>query len=599
MGSKPAVKRATVTSATRIEKSTAPSGADRVLAIVLGDQLDADAPLLASLDPKRDQVLMMEVREESEHVPSHVQRTVLFLSAMRHFAADLRARGLSVHYTTLDDAENTQTLAGELRRAVKSLQPTRLRATEPGDHRVRAMLVSLAGSLALPLELLPDTHFLTTDETFAAWADGRTSLTMEYFYREQRARLNILMERNAKGKPQPLGGQWNYDHDNRLSFGKKGPDTPIPAPLRFEPDEITRDVMSLVRRMLPRNPGRLDTFAWPVTRADAKRALKDFIAHRLARFGPYEDAMWTDEPFVYHAALSPLLNLKLLSPLECVDAALAAHAKGAAPLQSVEAFVRQIIGWREYIRGVYRLEGATYEQRNFLDQHGRLPRFFWTGETDMACIGACVGQVLEHGYGHHIQRLMVTGNLALLAGVHPREVSDWYLAMFVDGVDWVTLPNALGMVMHADGVRGQKQPVVGTKPYAASGQYISRMSNYCTKCGYDPAQRTGPEACPITTLYWDFLHRNRTYLERNPRMGQVIKNLDRFGDSQVQQITVSARSLRERWGVGDIATPRAPTTDHRGTDYAIADATPPTPRSNRRTKSSESLFGPGTGNAAR
>lgn len=540
-----------------------------VLAIVLGDQLDAASPLLADVNPHLDHVLMMEVRDESQHVPSHVQRTVLFLSAMRHFASELSSRGIPLCYTALDHPDNTQTLAGEIIRAARRLHPRLLRVTEPGDHRVHAMLKSVAQTLSLPLEILPDTHFLTSDETFAAWAEGRASLTMEYFYREQRTRLDVLMERDARGKPRPLGGQWNYDHDNRESFGKKGPAAPIPKPLRFEPDVITRDVIALVRRELPRNPGNLDSFGWPVTRADALLALDDFIAHRLAFFGPYEDAMWSGEPFVYHSALSPLLNLKLLSPRECVDAALAALARGEAPLQSVEAFVRQLIGWREYIRGVYRREGPTYEQRNFLGQHGRLPGFFWNGETDMACVRACIGQVLDHGYGHHIQRLMVTGNLGLLAGVHPREVSDWYLAMYVDGVDWVTLPNALGMVMHADGVRGEKSPVVGTKPYAASGQYISRMSNYCTKCRYDPAQRIGPEACPITTLYWDFLHRNRTYLERNPRMGQVIKNLDRFGAEQVQQITISACSLRERWGVGDIETERTPTTDHRALNYAL------------------------------
>jgi deoxyribodipyrimidine photolyase-related protein len=548
------------------------AGGGGVLAVVLGDQLDAESAALSKLDPARDHVVMMEVRRESEHVPSHVQRTVLFLSAMRHFAAELRARGLRVRYVTLDDPANTQTLGGEITRAARELGARTIRVVEPGEHRVRAEIVRAAADAGATLEVMADRHFLTDDETFASWARGRRALTMEYFYREQRQRLDVLMERGADGKPRPVGGEWNYDHDNRESFGKKGPGKAIPTPLRFRPDAVTREVMSLVERQFPKNPGRLEMFAWPVTRTDALRALDDFVRHRLALFGPYEDAMWTSEAFVYHSALSPLLNLKLLDPRECVEAAVAALARGDAPLQSVEAFVRQIIGWREYIRGVYRLEGPSYGERNFLAQHGRLPRFYWDGETEMACVRACVGQVIEHGYGHHIQRLMVTGNLALLAGVHPREVSDWYLAMYVDGVDWVTLPNALGMVMHADGVVGEKAPVVGTKPYAASGQYISRMSNYCTKCRYDPAERTGPKACPITTLYWDFLRRNRAYLERNPRMGQVIKNLDRFGETQVQQITVSARSLRERWGVGDIEKPRPPTVDHRGMDYSAGPA---------------------------
>jgi deoxyribodipyrimidine photolyase-related protein len=304
-----------------------------------------------------------------------------------------------------------------------------------------------------------------------------------------------------------------------------------------------------------------------VTRADALLALEDFVAHRLPLFGPYEDAMWTDEPFVYHSALSPLLNVKLLSPRQCVEAALAAYSKGAAPLQSVEAFVRQLIGWREYIRGVYDREGAAYEARNYLGHYGRLPHFYWTGDTDMACVRECVTQVVDRAFGHHIQRLMVLGNFALTAGVHPREVSDWFLAMYADGVDWATLPNALGMAMHADGT-DTKGPVVGTKPYAASGAYVSRMSNYCTKCRYDPAKRDGPDACPLTVFYWDFLRRHRARFERNPRMAQIIRNLDRFGEPAVTRITISARSLRERFGVGDIDVPREPFREHATKDYS-------------------------------
>jgi deoxyribodipyrimidine photolyase-related protein len=283
-----------------------------------------------------------------------------------------------------------------------------------------------------------------------------------------------------------------------------------------------------------------------VTRTEARRALKDFVEHRLADFGRYEDAMWTDEATVNHSRLSPGLNLKLLSPRECVDAALDAYHSGHAPLNSVEGFVRQLIGWREFIRGVYWFEGAEYAERNGLDHHGHLPDMYWSGDTEMACMRQCIGQVLDQAYGHHIQRLMVTGNFALLSGVHPRAVSDWYLGMYVDAVDWATLPNTLGMAMHADG------GVVGTKPYAASGKYISRMSNYCDECRYDVNERTGETACPFNTLYWDFLIRHRERFRSNNRMAMMLKHVDRMTQAQRVEITVSAGSLREDLGIGTI-----------------------------------------------
>jgi deoxyribodipyrimidine photolyase-related protein len=265
--------------------------------------------------------------------------------------------------------------------------------------------------------------------------------------------------------------------------------------------------------------------------------------------------MWTGEPTLYHSSLSGSLNLKLLNPRECCERAIQAYRDGKAPLQSVEAFVRQIIGWREFVRGVYWLEGPTYADRNGLDQHGNLPDFYWTAETDMACMRTCIGQVVTSGFGHHIQRLMVMGNFALIGGVHPRAVSDWYLGMFVDGIDWVTLPNALGMVMHADQRPGAARGVtglVGTKPYAASGKYIERMSNYCTGCRYDPAKRSGPCACPFTVLYWDFLIRTREKLAPNQRMAMILKNVDRMATEARTQITIDADLLRTKFGISNV-----------------------------------------------
>lgn len=531
-----------------------PTGAH--LAIVFGDQLDLDAAIIRTLEPN-DTVLMMEVATESRHVPSHVQRTALFLSAMRHFAAELTRRTIRVRYVTLDDPENTGAFETEIARAIAEVKPSEIVCTHPGEWRVLAMLERVCDSTGIPLRILPDEHFLTTPDEFAGWANDRTALTMEFFYREQRRKTGYLMEGAGKSA-KPVGGEWNFDKENRLPFGKQGP-TPRPRPpLTFKPDETTHAVFKAINRVLPDLPGAIDSFAWPVTREQALAALDDFITHRLAQFGPFEDAMWSSEPTLYHSTLSSSLNLKLLNPRECCERAVAAYRAGEAPLQSVEAFVRQIIGWREFIRGIYWLEGPAYADRNGLEQHGALPPFYWTADTDMACMKACIGQVLETGFGHHIQRLMVTGNFALISGVHPRAVSDWYLGMFVDGIDWVTLPNALGMVMHADrrqhaakGITG----LVGTKPYAASGKYIERMSNYCATCRYDPAERTGPSACPFTVFYWDFLIRGRKHLVHNQRMTMILKNVDRMTPESRTQITIDAGMLRKKFKID---------TDQRG-----------------------------------
>ena len=537
-----------------LKRSTPQTGGGR-LAVIFGDQLDLDAPLIRTLGAD-DTVLMMEVASESQHVPSHVQRTTLFLSAMRHFAADLIKRKIRVRYINLEDPENTGAFETELTRAIAALKPMQIVCTQPGEWRVLTILERVRDATGIPLTVLPDEHFLTTGEEFAAWAKDRTALTMEFFYREQRRKTGYLMEGNGKGA-QPAGGVWNFDKENRLPFGKQGPSPKPRKPLTFKADATTRAVISAMKKVLPALPGATESFGWPVTREQALAALDDFITHRLTNFGAYEDAMWTNEPTLYHATLSSSLNLKLLNPRECCERAIKAFNDGEAPLQSVEAFVRQIIGWREFIRGIYWLEGAEYADRNGLNQQGKLPDFYWTADTDMACMKACVGQVIETGYGHHIQRLMVTGNFALISGVHPRAVSDWYLGMFIDGVDWVTLPNALGMVMHADrrpkaskGVTG----LVGTKPYAASGKYIERMSNYCSTCRYDPAERSGPSACPVTVFYWDFLIRTRTQLSQNQRMAMIMKNVDRLTPQTQTQITIDAALLRKKLGITVDAT---------------------------------------------
>jgi deoxyribodipyrimidine photolyase-related protein len=371
---------------------------------------------------------------------------------------------------------------------------------------------------------------------FAAYAAGRKSLRMEYFYREQRRRHGVLMRDDGQGAV-PIGGQWNYDADNREAFGRAGPGA-LPPRATFEPDAVTREVIALVASRFAGHPGRLERFAWPVTRAQALQALRAFVADRLPSFGRYQDAMWPGEPWLYHAHLSAALNLKLLNPREVVAAAEAAYHAGHAPLASAEGFIRQILGWREYVRGVYWTQMPGYAERNALDAREDLPAWYWTGATDMACLRDALAQTLTHGYANHIQRLMVTGLYALMLGVQPRQVHAWYLAVYVDAVEWVELPNTLGMGLYADG------GVMGSKPYVATGKYIDRMSPYCAGCRFDPAQRTGDRACPFTTLYWDFLMRHEATLAKNPRMALQLKNAARLTGEQRQAVAERAAAIR-------------------------------------------------------
>ncbi len=487
----------------------------RHLVLILGDQLDANASALQGFDPQQDLVWMAEVAEESTHVWSSKQRTTVFLSAMRHFAQQLRERGLPLHYTVLDDPANTGTLAGELSRSLQQHQPAALLMTAPGDWRVLQALRGVATAHDLPLEIRDDTHFFSNVRDFARHAQGRKQLRLEYFYRELRQRTGILMQ---DGKP--VGGQWNFDEQNRGSFGKAGPGV-LPAPARFAPDAMTREVIALVQTRFAAHPGSVDSFGWPVTREQALQALEAFIAERLPRFGQYQDALWEGEVWLYHSHLSCALNLKLLNPREVCSAAESAWRSGHAPLAAVEGFIRQILGWREYVRGIYWTQMPSYLERNAMNATAPLPDFYWTGDTDMACLRDAITLTLEHGYAHHIQRLMVTGLYALLTGVDPKQLHEWYLAVYVDAVEWVELPNTLGMSQYADG------GVMASKPYIATGKYIARMSNHCRGCRYDPDKASGPDACPFTVHYWDYLRRHEAVLKQNPRMALQVRNLQR------------------------------------------------------------------------
>ncbi|TVP78773.1 MAG: cryptochrome/photolyase family protein [Puniceicoccaceae bacterium] len=505
----------------------------RNLVLVFGDQLDPDAGVFKDFDPKKDAVWMAEVDHESTYVWSHKQRIALFLSAMRHFRDELSARGIKVHYRELGDKANSGKLSTELEHALETLKPEKVHFTRPGEWRILRGCEKVLQTTDTSYQLFEDTHFFTAPADFDEHAEGRKSLRMEFFYRELRKKTGILMDEDGK----PVGGEWNFDKENRGSFGKGGPPVETAGPVS-EPDEITAEVLRLVEDHFPKHPGSLKHFRWPVTRRAALHALNDFVKHRLPDFGTYQDAMWTDAPWLYHAWLGSSLNLKLLNPREVVSAAEAAYHEGHAPLPAVEGFIRQILGWREYVRGVYWKFMPDYLERNSLGADAALPDFYWTGDTEYACLKQTIGQTLEYGYAHHIQRLMVTGLYALLLGVNPKAVHEWYLAVYVDAVEWVELPNVLGMSQYADG------GVMASKPYAATGKYIQRMSNYCAKCPKNPAKRTGEDACPFTTLYWDFLLRNEKPLRRNQRMSLQVRNIDRIDEAERSEIRAAAAKLK-------------------------------------------------------
>jgi deoxyribodipyrimidine photolyase-related protein len=498
---------------------------------VLGDQLSLESPALLAAQPENTTVVMIEAPGEATAVWNHKARLVLFLSAMRHFAETLRARGWAVHYTKLDAAGPTS-LIDRCATVLAALGATHLSVVEPGEYRLHTALHDMAERLELPLTLHADSHFLCSKSDFSRWADGRKSLRMEYFYREMRRRYQVLL--TPKGEPE--GGQWNFDAENRSGFPKAGPCL-IPAPEFFEPDAITQAVMQTIERHFPEHPGELKQFRWPVTREQALLALNAFIESRLTDFGTFQDAMWTDTPFGWHALLSSSLNLHLISPLEVILAAQQAYRDGAVSLACAEGFIRQVLGWREFIRGVYWLDMPSMATDNFFNHDRPLPAWFWDGDTHMVCMRQTIAQTLEHGYAHHIQRLMVTGNFSLLAQLSPAAVSDWYLAVYVDAVEWVELPNVAGMALFANGGR------FTSKPYIASGAYTKRMSNYCKGCRYDPAKRVGDDACPVTTLYWNFLDTHEAMLVGNPRTALMAKNIQRLSVEERTAIKSKAQQV--------------------------------------------------------
>jgi deoxyribodipyrimidine photolyase-related protein len=510
----------------------------RVLRLVLGDQLSRSLSALEGLDPARDVVLMVEVRDEAVYVPHHRQKIVLVLAAMRHFAESLRSEGFAVDYVRLNDEGNSGSFTGELGRALGRHVVDRVVVTEPGEWRVARMMQKWGDAFALPVEIRSDTRFLCPLPEFADWAEGRKNLRMEFFYRHMRRRTGWLMDGD-----EPRGGRWNFDSENRKPLPVS---VPVPPPMRFVPSPVTREVMDLVGTQFSGHFGDLESFGWAVTRQDALAALRHFMSHGLPGFGDYQDAMRVGEDFLFHALLSPYLNLGLLLAREVCEEALRALERGDAPLASVEGFVRQILGWREFVRGVYWLRMPEYARGNFLRAGRPLPEFYWTGETGMRCLRETISATRRHAYAHHIQRLMVTGNFALLAGIAPAEVEAWYLAVYADAFEWVELPNTHGMALHADG------GMLASKPYAASGAYINRMSDYCSGCAYSPRTKLGDGACPFNYLYWYFLIANEDLLAANPRMAMPYRTLARMGPGKRKAVL---RQALEFLGALDTGAP--------------------------------------------
>lgn len=504
------------------------------LILVLGDQLSMDVAALRDADKDADVVVMVEVAEEGSYVAHHPKKIALILAAMRKFAARLRDEGWEVAYSELDDTGNTQSIPGELIRRADQFETSQVIATRPGEFR----LIEAIEDCPLDVTLLEDDRFIASHSEFEAWAEGRKALRMEYFYRDMRRKTGLLMDGEK-----PAGDKWNYDHDNRKAAPE---DVVFSGPMQFAPDDVVNDVLDLVERCFGNHFGDLRPFWFATDQGQARQALAHFVRYGLARFGDYQDAMLADNQFLYHALVSPYLNIGLLDPLEVCRAVEDAYRAGDVPINAAEGFIRQVIGWREYVRGIYFHEGPDYAARNGLNHQRTLPDFYWGSETKMRCVSKAVEQTQTEAYAHHIQRLMVTGNFALLAGINPSEVSEWYLAVYADAFEWVEAPNVVGMSQFADG------GVIASKPYVSSGAYINRMSDYCKGCHYKVAAKTGEGACPFNLLYWHFLDRHRDRFSNNARMGNMYRTWDRMDEAKRETVLDEAEGFLERLDKGEV-----------------------------------------------
>ncbi len=509
----------------------------RQLILILGDQLSHAISSLRGADKTRDVILMCEVWDEATYVPHHKKKIAFIFSCMRHFAQELREDGWRIDYQTLEQTGAAGSFTSEVEKAITRHEPQSVVVTSPSEWRVLNMMQGWQALLRIPVEIIDDNRFICSPAEFAQWADGKKQLRMEYFYREMRRKTNLLMDND-----EPMGGQWNFDKENRKPA--KG-DLFMSRPLRFKPDTITSEVLEVVRRHFNHHFGDLEPFWFGVTRGHAQDALTHFVNTTLPKFGDFQDAMLQGEDFLYHSVLSIYINVGLLHPLEVCQAVEVAYHDGKVPLNAAEGYIRQIIGWREYVRGIYWLKMPEYVTQNYFAHTRAVPDFYWTGKTDMACLSAAIGQTKREAYAHHIQRLMLTGNFALLAGVSPQALHEWYLLVYADAFEWVELPNTLGMSQFGDG------GLLASKPYVASGAYINRMSNYCKGCRYDVSQPYGDGGCPFNPLYWAFLNTHRDKLSRNPRMAQMYRTWDKLSDERKRKTLDSAKVFLEQLDGGD------------------------------------------------
>ncbi|APJ03663.1 cryptochrome/photolyase family protein [Silvanigrella aquatica] len=500
------------------------------LRFIFSDQLSETILSLRNIT-KDDTIFLCEVSEEATQVKHHPKKLAFLFASMRHFAAELKTQGYHVHYVKITDHDNTGSLSGEIKRAVRELKVQKIILTEPSEYRLKVLVEKLQKSLEIPIEVLRDNRFFCSKDEFKKWAHGKKHFRMEYFYREMRKKYQILIEPDGT----PTGGKWNYDKENR-----KSPTEELTTPGRksHKKSAILKEVLKSVGEKFSDHFGNLEPFHYAVTRKQALIELHDFITRLLPYYGDYQDAMKKGEVYLYHSLLSTYLNVGLLLPLEICKLAEEAYKKNKAPLNATEGFIRQILGWREYIRGIYWLKMPEYAELNYFEAKTPLPHFYWDAKTKMTCIAEAVSHSRDHAYSHHIQRLMITGNFALISGLDVKQVQDWYLAVYSDAFEWVEMPNTLGMALFGDG------GIVSSKPYAASSNYINKMSNFCDHCYYNPKEMTTEKACPFNALYWDFMIRNRDKLDKNQRLPFVYSTWDKFDEEKQKAIrNKAARSL--------------------------------------------------------
>lgn len=499
----------------------------RNLCVILADQLNQEISSLNDFDKDLDEVLICEFKESFSDINHHKKKIVYQLSTMRHFGGELDAQGFKINYLKLDNPDNQNSYTSEILKLIQKKDIDRVIVTEPSIHAEMKSIQDWQKIIGRRVEIRKNDLFICDTDEFKSWAEGRKELRLEFFYRMLRKKHDVLMDGNL-----PEGGAWNFDKKNRKPLANKNS---VPKKYACVIDDETQSVINLVNDEFSDHLGSTDDFIFAVTRKEALEALHRFIEERLICFGDYQDAMIAEDPWLFHSHLSMYLNNGLLKPKECIDLAEKAFYESKAPINSVEGFIRQILGWREYVRGLYWLKMPNYRSLNELAAEVSLPSFYWDAETKMNCLKISIENTKDNAYSHHIQRLMVLGNFALLAGIKPEEVNEWFLSVYTDAYEWVELPNVSGMALFADG------GIMASKPYASSGAYINRMSNYCKECHYDVKEKIGKKACPFNYLYWNFLDRNREKLSSNPRLGLAYRNLNNMSEDQLSAVNESAQ----------------------------------------------------------